>query len=114
LKGILSNKFVELLGKSSYIFYLIHLGYMYNMLNFSVNWLNDAVFNLYDKWGVDWVSPFQNEQVNLFYLFIVLNGIAILLFKNIEEPLNHYIRQSDFLVKNPKRNPDNDSNLIKS
>jgi peptidoglycan/LPS O-acetylase OafA/YrhL len=113
LKRILANKFVELLGKSSYIFYLIHLGYMYNMLNFSVNWLNDAVFNLYDKWGVDWVSPFQYEGLNLLYLFIALNGIAILLFKNIEEPLNHYIRKSDFLVKNTPRNPENEAALIK-
>lgn len=113
LKKILSNKFVELLGKSSYIFYLIHLGYMFNMLNFSVNWLNDAIFKLYDKWGVDWISPFQNDQVNLLYLFIALNGIAIVLFKNIEEPLNHYIRHSDFLVKNSPKNPDNDAALIK-
>ncbi|EHQ28409.1 acyltransferase family protein [Mucilaginibacter paludis] len=107
LKRILSNKFVELLGKSSYIFYLIHLGYVYNMLNFSVNWLNDAVFKLYDQWGVDWVSPFQNEQLNLLYLFVVLNGIAIILFKNIEEPVNHYIRKSDFLVKNKSHHPEN-------
>jgi len=113
LKGILANPFVELLGKASYIFYLIHLGYMYNMLNFSVNWLDQKVFDLYDKWGVDWVSPFQNEQLNLLYLFIALNGIAIILFKNIEEPLNHYIRESDFLVKNTKKNPENDSTLIK-
>jgi peptidoglycan/LPS O-acetylase OafA/YrhL len=113
LKGILANKFVELLGKSSYIFYLIHLGYMYNMLSFSVNWLNDAVNKLYDKWGVDWVSPFQNDHLNLLYLFVTLNGIAILLFKNIEEPLNHYIRRSDFLVPNMPRNPDNDANLNK-
>ena len=114
LKTILSNKFVELLGKSSYIFYLIHLGYMYNMLNFSVNWLNDAVFRLYDRWGVDWVSPFQSEHINLLYLFIVLNGIAIILFKNIEEPFNHYIRQSNFLVKGSSREPETNISPIKS
>lgn len=103
LKNILSNKFVELLGKSSYIFYLIHLGYMYDGLHFSFNWLNDYVFELYDKWGVDWNSPFQYDNLNVLYAFIILNGISILLFKLIEEPLNHYIRKSDFLIKNKQR-----------
>jgi peptidoglycan/LPS O-acetylase OafA/YrhL len=103
LKKILSNKFVELLGKSSYIFYLIHLGWMYDGLHFSFNWLNDWVFELYDKWGVDWNSPFQYDGLNVLYAFILLNGVSILLFKLIEEPLNHYIRNSDFLIKNKKR-----------
>jgi peptidoglycan/LPS O-acetylase OafA/YrhL len=99
LKNILANPFVELLGKSSYIFYLIHLGYMYAMLHFSFNWLNDWVFTLYDKWGVDWHSPFEYDSLNLLYAFIVLNAVSIFLFKFIEEPLNHYIRKSDFLIK---------------
>lgn len=103
LKKILSNKFVELLGKSSYIFYLIHLGWMYDGLHFSFNWLNDYVFELYDKWGVDWISPFQYDSLNLLYAFIILNGISVVLFKTIEEPLNHYIRKSDFLIKNKHR-----------
>jgi peptidoglycan/LPS O-acetylase OafA/YrhL len=98
LKRILANPFVELLGKASYIFYLIHLGYMYDMLRFSVNWLNTAVFALYDKWGVDWISPFQNDGINLLLIFIILNAISILLYKNVEEKLNHYIRKSDFLI----------------
>lgn len=101
LKKILANPFVELLGKSSYIFYLIHLGYMYAMLYFSVNWLNDWAFSLYDKWGVDWHSPFEYDSLNLFYAFIVLNAVSIFLFKFIEEPLNHYIRKSNFLINKP-------------
>jgi hypothetical protein len=36
-----------------------------------------------------------------------------LLFKTIEEPLNHYIRKSGFLIKNKARNPDNNSAQIK-
>lgn len=103
LKKVLANKFVELLGKSSYIFYLIHLGFMYNMLHGGLNRLNEWVFSLYDKWGVDWISPFQSDQVNLILNFIFLNTISILLFKNIEEPLNHYIRRSDFLIKSKSR-----------
>ncbi|WDF79396.1 acyltransferase [Mucilaginibacter sp. KACC 22773] len=108
LKKILATRFVELLGKSSYIFYLVHLGYMYNFLHFGFNWLNDYTFTLYDKWGVDWHSPFQYDSLNLLYAFIVLNIISITLFKLIEEPLNHYIRKSDFLIKNKLPKPENE------
>jgi len=103
LKKVLANPFVELLGKSSYIFYLIHLGFMYNLLHGGLNSLNEWVFSLYDKWGTDWVSPFQSDQVNLALVFILLNAVSILLFKTIEEPLNHYIRKSDFLIKSKSR-----------
>jgi len=103
LKKVLANPFVELLGKSSYIFYLIHLGFMYNLLHGGINRLNEWVFGVYDKWGVDWVSPFQSDQVNLALVFILLNAVSILLFKTIEEPLNHYIRKSDFLIKSKSR-----------
>lgn len=113
LKKVLALPFVELLGKSSYIFYLIHLGWLYNLVHSGTNWLNDYVFNLYDKWGVDWHSPFENDKLNLLYAFILLNAIAIFLFKTIEEPLNHFIRKSDFLIKNKKSNPENSSAQIK-
>ncbi|MDB5287386.1 MAG: hypothetical protein JWR05_2335 [Mucilaginibacter sp.] len=102
LKKILSNKFVELLGKSSYIFYLIHLGYIADFLHDGFDWLNEYVFTLYDKWELTWHSPFQYDNLNVLYAFIILNGISILLFKLIEEPLNHYIRKSDFLIRNDR------------
>jgi peptidoglycan/LPS O-acetylase OafA/YrhL len=69
---------------------------------------------LYDKWGVDWHSPFEYDWLNLVYAFILLNIIAVTLFKLIEEPTNHAIRRSDFLIKNKPRNPENDSAAIKS
>jgi peptidoglycan/LPS O-acetylase OafA/YrhL len=97
-KKFLARPFIELLGKSSYIFYLIHLGWIYTLLNNGVNNLNDRVFSLYDKWGLDWISPFQYEWLNLIYLFVVLNAISVTLFKLVEEPLNHYIRHSNFLA----------------
>jgi peptidoglycan/LPS O-acetylase OafA/YrhL len=99
LKGILANPFVELLGKSSYIFYLIHLGWMYTLIHGWINHLNDYVFTLYDKWGVNWHSPFEYDWLNLIYIFIVLNAVSVTLYKIIEEPLNHYIRKSHFLIK---------------
>ena len=98
-KKFLALPFIELLGKSSYIFYLVHLGWIYTLLLNSFNHLNDYIFNVYDKWGVDWHSPFQYDWLNLIFIFIVLNAISVTLFKLIEEPLNHYIRKSDFLVK---------------
>ncbi|QKJ30776.1 acyltransferase [Mucilaginibacter mali] len=99
MKRVLATPFVELLGKASYIFYLVHLGYMYNYLHTGWDKLNDVAFELYGKWGVDWNSPFQYDQLNLVYAFIALNIISIILFKFIEEPLNHYIRRSGFLIK---------------
>jgi peptidoglycan/LPS O-acetylase OafA/YrhL len=98
-KKFLALPFIELLGKSSYIFYLIHLGWMTTLLNAGLGHLNDFAFSLYDKWGVDWHSPFEYDWLNLIYVFIVLNAVSVTLFKLIEEPLNHYIRKSDFLVK---------------
>jgi peptidoglycan/LPS O-acetylase OafA/YrhL len=104
LKKVLSNPFVELLGKSSYIFYLIHLGFMYTLLSHSINWLNDWIFAMYDKMGLDWQhSPLQFDQINLLIVFILLNAVSITLFKFIEEPLNHYISKSDFLIKSKAR-----------
>jgi len=114
LKKVLSNPFVELLGKSSYIFYLIHLGYMYDFLHERFNIWNDKVFELYDKWGVDWNSPFQYDSLNVLYGFIILNAVSILLFKLIEEPLNHYIRQSNFLIKKKPHNPEDNAEAIKA
>ncbi|HMG07236.1 MAG TPA: acyltransferase [Mucilaginibacter sp.] len=98
-KKFLAFPFIELLGKSSYIFYLVHLGWIYNLLHTEFDSLNDHVFELYDKWGVDWHSPFEYDSLNLLYAFIVLNIISVTLFKLIEEPVNHYIRKSGFLIK---------------
>lgn len=112
VKKVLALPFVELLGKSSYIFYLIHLGWVYTLLHQGFDKLNDYAFDLYDKWGVAWHSPFEYDKLNLLFAFIILNAISILLFTLIEEPLNYYIRHSDFLIKNKARNPDNESSKI--
>jgi peptidoglycan/LPS O-acetylase OafA/YrhL len=98
-KKLLTNRFVELLGKSSYIFYLVHLGWVYNLLHGLINRMNDQVFWLYDKWGLDWHSPFEYDSLNLVYIFIIMNALSVGLFKFIEEPLNHAIRKSGFLIK---------------
>lgn len=113
-KKFLATPFIELLGKSSYIFYLIHLGWIYTLLNNGFNHLNDSVYSFYDKNNINWHSPFEYDWLNIIYIFVMLNALSILLFKCIEEPLNHYIRKSDFLIRNSKRNPQNEPAKIGS
>ncbi|WP_448702912.1 acyltransferase family protein [Mucilaginibacter sp. AW1-3] len=100
IQKVLSTKFVQLLSNSSFLFYLIHLGFINNFLHEGINWLNDWVFAFYDKHGLDWHSPFEYDQVNIFYVFAGLYGISILLYKFMEEPLNKRIRNYLFLKLN--------------
>ncbi len=64
---ILSSKLFQLLGKSSYIFYLIHIGFIANILN--------------------------KISQNYLFQFIALNIISIGLYWFIEKPLNNFIRK---------------------
>jgi len=99
LKKIMASKLFDILGKSSYTFYLIHLGPINNELHALMNWLNDKVFAFYDRVNLNWHSPFESDRLNLLYVFVILNLIAIAIFSFIEEPLNNYIRKKDFTLK---------------
>jgi len=68
LKKILSSKTMILLGKSSYVFYLIHMGIIADFLG------NDL-------------------GMNSLFKFIALNIIAVLIFKWVEEPLNRLTKK---------------------
>jgi peptidoglycan/LPS O-acetylase OafA/YrhL len=101
IRKFLSSATMQLLGKSSYIFYLIHIGVI---ANFTKIWTRagvDAFYNWLDLKGFDWLSENLNDSV-LFIgtVFIILNLVSILLYKTIEEPVNLYIRRSKLLVKN--------------
>ncbi len=74
VQKILSTKLFVLLGKSSYIFYLVHKGYLPVFIN-------------------DYIS--DNKLVN----FILLNVISIVMFLYLEEPINNFIRRK----WNPKK-----------
>ncbi|OCX54615.1 hypothetical protein BEL04_10315 [Mucilaginibacter sp. PPCGB 2223] len=100
LQRILSSKFVQLLSNASFLFYLIHLGFLNNFLHEGINWLNDWTFAFYDKHGLDWHSPFEYDQLNIFYVFFGLYGISVFLYKFMEEPLNKKIRNYLFLKIN--------------
>ena len=67
ISKILSLTIMILLDKSSYVFYLIHKGF---------------------------IPIFIDEYIwdNKLFLFIILNLISIILFKYIEEPANHWIK----------------------
>ncbi|MBN9389467.1 MAG: acyltransferase [Chloroflexi bacterium] len=68
LSRLLGTRLFLLLGASSYIFYLIHLGAINNLL-------------------------YNNISTDLLVRFLLLNVIAIVLYKLAEEPLNHYIKR---------------------
>lgn len=63
----LSTPVMELLGKSSYIFYLIHMG----IISFGI----------------------LSISTNLIFHFVSLNLVSILLYKFFEDPMNHFFRR---------------------
>lgn len=67
LRRLLASAPLQLLGKSSYAFYLIHLGVVQT-------WLHDYVTD------------------NTLLLFGLLNGVAIGLYYLVEQPLNRWLR----------------------
>jgi peptidoglycan/LPS O-acetylase OafA/YrhL len=62
-----SSKPLQILGKSSYVFYLIHVGIFYLVV--------DKLFG------------------NLLVSFLLLNVFAVLLYYFVEKPLNCYFKQ---------------------
>ncbi len=101
IRNFLSSATMQLLGKSSYIFYLIHIGVIANYTKIWTRSSVDAFYNWLDIKGFDWFSEHLNDSI-LFIgiVFILLNLVSILLYKTIEEPVNLYIRRSKLLVKN--------------
>lgn len=78
IQRILGSKYLVILGKSSYVFYLIHKGFI-------PIFINDYITN------------------NKFLLFVLLNILSVVLFYSIEEPLNNYIRNKYNSIKKPQR-----------
>ncbi len=75
IKGVLENKFMVLLGKSSYVFYLIHLGFISELLYAYVT---------------------HNYLLN----FPLLVFLSVLIYRGLEAPLNNFIRTGSFKGKN--------------
>jgi peptidoglycan/LPS O-acetylase OafA/YrhL len=67
VQWLLATKAMEIAGKSSYVFYLIHMGVFYTFFSYYVS-----------------------ENIGI--LFILLNVSAWLIWRLFEEPMNHLIR----------------------
>jgi len=68
IQEILGSRIFVLLGKSSYVFYLIHKGF---------------------------IPVFMSDYItdNKLVIFVLLNVLSVLMFTYLEEPLNHFIRK---------------------
>jgi peptidoglycan/LPS O-acetylase OafA/YrhL len=70
-RRFLSTPLMKLLGESSYIFYLIHFGFVFSIVAGVVPMFGGARF---------------------FVLFLILNVISVILYKFVEHPVNKFIR----------------------
>jgi len=105
IRKFLSSATMQLLGKSSYIFYLIHIGVIANFAKGITRNSVDWFFNWLENNGYDWFLDHINDSVlYIGIVFIRLNMVSIFLYKFIEEPLNLYIRKSSLLDKRIKSN----------
>jgi len=77
VQKILATAFVQLLGRSSYVFYLVHMGFIQRFLSGYV---------------------VGTGPVGLGMLFILLWIVSVLIFRFVEEPVNLAIRNSGFLT----------------
>ncbi|MFY9464846.1 MAG: acyltransferase [Sediminibacterium sp.] len=96
----LSGSLMQLLGKSSYIFYLIHIGFISKLASDFSEKNMDRFYAWLDANEYWWLSEHINYTVVLVgMVFIILNLVSIILYKFIEEPVNLYIRKSSLLEK---------------
>ncbi len=66
---LLSSDLFQILGKSSYVFYLIHMGVIFQFVN---SYLSGG---------------------NLFISFIILNLISFIIYRTLEDPLNKIVKR---------------------
>jgi len=83
VRRFLSTRLMELLGKSSYAFYLIHVGIISVLIGPYVEKIINSILADHAVFG---------EVVRIAIMFVILNVIAIIIFKAIEEPLNNSIK----------------------
>ncbi|TAF49044.1 MAG: hypothetical protein EAZ62_09620, partial [Sphingobacteriia bacterium] len=103
LRRLLGSSFGELFGRSSYIFYLIHLGYISKFGAHHIEMGTNTFFEWLDAHEYWWLSEHLSYPVIILTaLFVYLTIISIILYKYVEEPLNLYIRKSGFLEKKEK------------
>lgn len=103
IRWFLSTKLMDLLGKSSYIYYLVHIGFIATISHHYSEIWTDAFYAWLDANEFYWLSAnIPYAVVSIGIVFILLNIVSIILYKLIEEPMNHYIRKSSLLEKKVK------------
>lgn len=102
LQRFLSTKTMELLGKASYIYYLVHIGFIATIASgWSKKWV-EKMFEYFYNHEIEWITKYDSvlwPVAEIGIVFILLNIVSIILYKTIEEPLNKYIRNSSLLEK---------------
>jgi peptidoglycan/LPS O-acetylase OafA/YrhL len=87
LRRLLSTRLADLLGRSSYAFYLVHFGvareYVLSALVFGATLLSASAGAAVDR-----------VVHSLLGLFVLVNLLAILLYKTIEAPANRFLRRA--------------------
>jgi len=87
IRWILSTRIADLLGRSSYAFYLIHLAPVLNIL-LTVLVVTVRVF------GPNAASGFESLLLNnVALLFVVVTLLSIALYAGIEAPANRFLRR---------------------
>jgi len=98
IRYLLSTPFGQLNGRSSYIFYLIHLGFVATFASDFFDSTSTSFSEWLDTKEFYWLAEhLSNPIVKLTFLFSFLTLVSIVLYKYVEEPLNLYIRKSSFL-----------------
>ena len=87
LRSVLSTRLADLLGRSSYAFYLAHLG---PVLDYFLAALMFAVASLLGSGAAASVAGLLRH---VSVLFVVVNLLSIGLYKAIEEPANRFLRR---------------------
>ncbi len=87
VRWILSTRVADLLGRSSYAFYLIHLAPVLNILL-------TGLIVVVGLFGARAASGFENLLLNnVALLFVIVTLLSIALYKGIEAPANRFLRR---------------------
>ena len=87
VRSLLSGRVADLLGRSSYAFYLIHFGFLRDVILFRLVRLAGVAGTTAEAWAAAIVKTPLG-------LFVVVNLLAILLYEAIESPANRILRRA--------------------
>jgi peptidoglycan/LPS O-acetylase OafA/YrhL len=87
VRSLLSGRVADLLGRSSYAFYLIHFGFLRDVLLFQAV----RLAGLAGTAARAWAAAFIETPLGL---FVAVNLLAILLYEAIESPANRLLRRA--------------------